>query len=138
MPRAALLTTTWAFPTAAPVGSVTVPVIEPVSCARSIVGASETDKIRIRKMTEDFILHPTLERRGFRSLPLSNYPGHPHGGRAQPSRLPRRKLLLKRMNSVLSAFPLSSGKCGRSVNFSELQQRMCRLPNHQLGSHFAV
>src|SRR5579864_4611970 len=80
MPCSPLVTVTCALATAAPVGSVTVPVREAVSCPSKVAGADRRDKSRISHTREDFILHPIAKRRGLRSLALSDYLGHPHGG----------------------------------------------------------
>ncbi len=55
MPRSGLVSVTWAPDTAAPLGSVTVPVIEAVSCAKA---ANETERTMPNHNTRDFIANP--------------------------------------------------------------------------------
>src|SRR5579864_4367621 len=79
MPCSPLVTVTCALTTAAPVGSVTVPVREAVSCASNKAGSDRRDKSRIRKTREDFILHPIANEKANAPGPWATFGSHPHG-----------------------------------------------------------
>src|SRR5579863_8462804 len=77
MPCSVLMTVTWAFAMAAPDESVTVPVIEAVSCAKSAAGTQIEDTRRRQHRRRDFIINSLiwkLRRKSTRVSPLKTGP----------------------------------------------------------------